>query len=91
MNKREAGVIGDVETLIEREHNSGIVQDINRFSYEMMDNKEDFYYELWEQLCDLELANMGRNEGFRHIINKYKLNEFQERRFLNYIKKQKDM
>lgn len=48
---------------------------------------EDFYLTICDEFSSLKLANVRDINGlFRRLVNKYKLNEYQERNFLKKLK-----
>ena len=86
--KQEGQLIGDIETIIEAEHGTGAAYDVNNFCPpSCSDDKESFYRNMFEEIETLKIKKCSLNEAFRKLVNKYKLNEYQEHRFLTYIKK----
>jgi hypothetical protein len=78
----------DFAVMIESEHGRGAIYEINEFGFDaaFMD-KESFYEELCNEFEHSKLTLQDNNTLFRKMVNKNKLNEYQEQRFLYFLKK----
>lgn len=81
--------IGDVEVIIESLHGRGACYEINDFSFDAsFEDTDNFYQELVSEFEIARLQNENNlNVVFRKLIDKHKLNEYQEQRFLTFIRK----
>lgn len=79
---------GDIEVIIESLHGRGACYEINDFSFDASFEDTDNFYE--ELVSEFEMARLQQpdiNIIFRKIVEKHKLNEYQEQRLLVRIRK----
>jgi hypothetical protein len=77
----------DLGILIEAQYNRGASYAVNDFSFEsQFEDADDFYSELCAEF-ELENISSTANTAFRKIVDREKLNEYQEQRLLASIKK----
>lgn len=87
-NRKE---IGDFGVMLEAAYGRGACYDINNFAHDNdFNDTREFYNHLVNEF-NLRLASKNTNNNlvFRQIINENKLNEYQERMFLKYLKESK--
>lgn len=76
--------------LLEAQHNRGASYAVNSFSFESdFQDTDSFYEDLCNEFETEKLKLDSPNEIFRKLVNREKLNEYQERRFLTRIKRMK--
>lgn len=80
--------IGDFAVMIESPQGRGISYDVNHFTCDpSFDDAEDFYEDLVNEFeYEQAIRRVDNNTLFREIVGKNKLNEYQEQRFLQYLK-----
>jgi hypothetical protein len=77
----------DVGVLIEAQHNRGASYAVNDFNFESdFQDTDSFYKDLSNEFETEKSKEDLSNEIFRKLVNREKLNEYQERRFLAQIK-----
>lgn len=85
--KTKQNIIGSFGVLIEASQGRGVSYDINTFTFDaFFENSNEFYKELINEFEHSKLYRKSNNTIFRKIVNKHKLNEYQEHRFLQYLK-----
>lgn len=87
--KEAEKLVGDFAVMIEAEYGRGVSYEINDFQFHpSFEDSDRFYQELCNEFEAMKLIDSkDLNKNFRIIVNKEKLNEYQELRFLNYLKK----
>ena len=81
--------IHGLDVIIDSEYGRGCAYDHDQFSFDctFRDN-ESFYVELCNDIEQLKFEKrISNNEAFRKIVNREKLNEYQEQKLLKWIKK----
>lgn len=80
--------LGDFAIMVEHPQGKGISYDINAFPHSSsFDDTEAFYSDLANEFEHQKLvSNLDNNTLFRQFVNKNKLNEYQELRFLKLLK-----
>ena len=80
--------IGDVGVMIEAHQGRGVTFDVNNFSFDSeFNDQEDFYKDIVSEFESFKVIDpLTSNELFRKLVRQHKLNEYQEQRFLQYIK-----
>jgi hypothetical protein len=85
--KTKQNVIGSFGVSIEASQGRGISYDVNTFTFDaFFENSDEFYQELINEFEYEKLYRKSNNVIFRKIVNKHKLNEYQEHRFLQRLK-----
>jgi hypothetical protein len=85
--KTKQDIIGAFGVSIEASQGRGISYDVNTFTFDaFFENSDEFYKELVNEFEYNKLYHKSNNSIFRKIVNKNKLNEYQEHRFLQYLK-----
>jgi hypothetical protein len=81
--------IGNIAVMIEDHHGRGISYSVNEFTHNpSFVDTDDFYNDLVNEFESAKIKkNQSNNVLFRSLIEKYKLNEYQEQKFLKFIKK----
>ena len=81
-------LIGDFSVIIESPLKRGISYDINQFTHNPnFADSEDFYKDLVNEFEHQKIVQkLDNNSLFRQFVDKNKLNEYQERKFLYHLK-----
>ena len=88
-HKLKINTTEDFGVLIESQYGLGACYDINTFSFDAsFSDSDDFYKDLCNDFEFRKLSSkQSKNVLFREMINERKLNEYQEQRFLQYLKR----
>jgi hypothetical protein len=81
--------IGNIAVMIEDHHGRGISYNVNEFIHNPnFVDTNDFYDDLVNEFESTKIKTQQTNNVlFRNLIEKYKLNEYQEQKLLKFIKK----
>lgn len=80
--------LGDIEVIVESLYGRGVSYEINNFNIDFgFQDSESFYQDLVSEFEILLLQDSTKsNIIFRDLVDKHKLNEYQEQRLLTFIR-----
>lgn len=81
--------VGNIAVMIEDHHGRGISYNVNEFIHNPnFVDTNDFYADIVNEFESAKIKTLESNNViFRSLIEKYKLNEYQEQQLLKFIKK----
>lgn len=80
--------IGDFGVMIEGNQGRGASYDVSRFTFTGFDDTDSYYKELCNDFEHVKFKSRNKNNlAFRKVVRQHGLNEYQEQKFLGYLKR----